>query len=163
MSMPGRRVFAPPMSDHLTIPSASAAARSTFARSGAPCARADWTTSTPTSANINAAETFDRMGLMVFLRDGVREVTFAAWLRFRQHRVRLRIQQRHARRRRPRLEQVLGVLDRRGPCERVAVAMEALDHMHVFAVHVSTDLIEPGVAVEAIRVDDERVAVPVPD
>src|SRR5258705_878934 len=160
MSMPGRRVLAPPMSDHRTRPSASAAARSTFARSGA-WARADGTVSAPASASSNATAILAFMGLVMFLRDDVRQVALAARLRFREHRV--EAEQRDARRRGPRFEQIVGVLDGGGPRQRVAVAGEPLDDVHVLAVHVAADLIKPRVAVEAPRIDDQRVAVPVRD
>src|SRR5882672_3505751 len=87
MSMPGRRVLAPPMSDHRTMPSASAAARSTFARSGVPWARSDWAANAPSSTRTVTATILGFIGLVMFLGDDVGEVAFAAGLRFGQHRV----------------------------------------------------------------------------
>src|SRR5262249_29165317 len=161
MSMPGSRVLAPPMSDHRTIPSASAAVLSTFARSVALWARAGRTASAVTSRRSHVVVIQAFAGLMVLFRHDVSQVAFAAWLRFRQHRIRPRIQHGDTWRRPPRLEQEVGILHRRGPRQRVSVAPEALDHVHVLPVNIASYLIEPCVARKPPGVNDERVVLPV--
>src|ERR1043166_5907209 len=83
MAMAGRRVFAPPMSEKRTMPSASAAARSTFIRSAAAGAVAVWACSgtvaaAPSMTRRIAAESLALMGLVMFLGDDVREGALGA-------------------------------------------------------------------------------------
>ena len=39
-------------------------------------------------------------------------------------------------------------LDRRGPRESVSVTVQSFDDMHVFAVKIASDLVEPRMAVK---------------
>src|ERR1041385_200148 len=85
MSMAGRRVLAPPMSEKRTMPSASAAARSTFIRSAAAGAVGVWACSgtiaaAPSMTRRIAAGSLALMGSVMFLGDDVREVALAAGL-----------------------------------------------------------------------------------
>src|SRR5438034_11819665 len=97
----------------------------------------------------------------MFFRNDVAKVSLAARLRFGQHCAGLGIQQGHSRSRGPGLDQHVGILNRRGPGQGVAIAMESLDHMHIFTVEISAELIKPRVAVEAPSVHDKRVPIPV--
>src|SRR5205823_11571203 len=47
------------------------------------------------------------------------------------------------------------------PRQSISVAMEALDHVHVFTVEIAANLIEPRIGIEAPGIDDQRVAFPV--
>src|SRR5881396_2014446 len=97
----------------------------------------------------------------MLFRNDVAQVSLAARLRFGQHRAGLGIQQGHSRSRDPRLDEHVRILNRRGPGQSIAIAMESLDHMHVLTVEISAELIKPRVAVEAPSVHDKRIPIPV--
>src|SRR5437588_2246287 len=194
MSIPGRRVAPAPISDHRTIPKASATALRTLARSivspaavvfaSAPepalpsfCARALWKAIPTAAATVKICKIailfgmpspqkvllLTRSCLVVFFGDGVSQISFAAWQRFRQHGVGLGIKQRHPRSRGPGFQQYVRIVHRRRPGERIPVAVEAFDHVHVLTVEVAPDLIKPGAAIESPGVHHQSVPLPVSD
>src|SRR6185436_18231316 len=155
-SIGGRRVAPEPMSAYRGMPSASAAARSTLARSPVLWAPAEWTASAATAAiaNVRGIDAF--IGLVMLFGDRVRQIPLAARQRFRQHGVGPGIEERDPRSRGPGFQQHVRIFDGRRPREGVSIPMEALDHVHVFAMEIAADLVEPGVAVEAPRIDHQR-------
>src|SRR5579863_1908556 len=169
------------MSDHRSIPSASAAAlRTVFASAPEPvfpsfCATAEWQTSAaaaiieirkiiffgmPSPQKIPASA---KSGLVMFLGNCVRQISFTAGQRFRQHGIRFGIEQRHSGSGRPGLQQHIRILHGGGPGKRVAVSVETLGYMHVFAVEVAADLVKPSAAVEAPGVYNQSISVPMGD
>src|SRR2546425_3935551 len=94
----------------------------------------------------------------MLFRNDVAQVSLAARLRFGQHRAGLGIQQGHSRSRGPRLDQHVRILNRRGPGQGIAIAMESLDHVHVLTVEISAELIKPRVAVEAPSRSEEHTS-----
>src|SRR5437868_15016907 len=74
--------------------------------------------------------------LMMFLRHQVRQVSFHAWQRFREHCLGIGVELLNPRIHNPRLQQYVGVFHRRSPGERAALAVKPFDHVQVLATKI---------------------------
>src|ERR1043166_9424083 len=100
--------------------------------------------------------------LTSFVGDDVLAVALLARQVFDERRLRIRIQAARARRHDERFHQRVRILDLHLPRERVAVARQLLDDVHVVAVEPAGP-VNPALVVEADDVDDHRVALPLAD
>src|ERR1700682_451564 len=91
------------------------------------------------------------------------QISLTARQRFREQRLGIRIQKGYARGRCPRLEQDVRILDGRRPGEGISIAMQSFDDVHVLAMKIDSELIEPTGAVETDVVDHHRISLPVAD
>src|SRR5712691_1047709 len=110
--------------------------------------------------NITTAATVEPFCILVsYFGDHVFEVNIAAGIALPNGCVAVGIQFQYSRGHHPRLQQHSGILHRDLVVESVALAPKFLDHMHVVGMEISAS-IEPRGVVEANRVNDERVALP---
>ena len=96
-SIPGRVVAFAPISDHRTMPNASAAALKTLERSCVFCAPVDWIVIAATAAIVNVLRITGLIRiapLVMFFGHDVAQIPLAARLRFRKHCIGMGIQQR---------------------------------------------------------------------
>src|SRR4029077_12799672 len=62
----------------------------------------------------------------------------------------------------PRLDQHVWIVDGCLPCQRIAIAVHALDDVHILAMEITGD-VEPAGVVEPDRIYDQRVSFPMAD
>ena len=97
----------------------------------------------------------------MLFRDEMTRVALAAGQRFIELGFRIRVQSRSTRVHRPRLQEVIGILNRGLPRQRVALSPEPLDDVHVVTMDPTANP-QPAGGQEADRVYDESVLFPPP-